>query len=226
VDFQWRGLYSNAVGETAYQGNFMARVLRIALLILLLAPSMAFAKSKLMEPAPDQSPKPEPGKALVVFLRPSFFGGGISSSIYDAPDGDTTFLGVLKYKDKVAVQMEPGVHRLMVVSENADFLDATLEADKTYYVLVKARPGGWKARFSLIPIHNRADAEYSLQSADFKEWNEATSFVVKTDKAEDWYQNNKASVEQKKADYLVKWEKMLPVDRAVLVLHPEDGVIQ
>lgn len=203
----------------------MSRLLRMVLLCLcLLSSPLSFAKSALMAPAADQNPMPEPGKALVVFLRPSFYGGAISSSVYDAPDGSTTFLGVLKYQDKLAVQFEPGQHRLMVVSENADFLDATLEAGKTYYVLVKARPGAWKARFSLIPIHNRADAEYSLQGAEFKKWNQGTHFVSKTPAAEDWYAQNKASIEEKKAGYLLKWEKMLPQDRAVLVLHPGDGV--
>ena len=32
------------------------------------------------------------------------------------------------------------------------------------------------------------------------------------------------SVEEKKADYLKKWNVMLPQDRAELVLHAEDGV--
>jgi hypothetical protein len=202
----------------------MARLLRFALLLLVLCSPAAFAKSKLMAPASDQEPKPAEGRALVVFMRPSFYGGAISSSIYDAPDGGTTFLGVLKHKDKIAVQMEPGVHRLMVIAENADFLDVTLEAGKTYYVLVKARPGVWKARFSLIPVHNRADAEYSLQMPDFAEWNQATSFVEKTSEADAWYEENKVSVEEKKSGYLVKWNKMLPEERAELVLHPEDGV--
>jgi hypothetical protein len=204
--------------------NLMARLLRFALLLLVLCSPAAFAKSKLMTPASQQEPKPAEGKALVVFMRPSFYGGAISSSIYDAPDGGTTFLGVLKYKDKVAVQMDPGVHRLMVIAENADFLDATFEAGKTYYVLVKARPGVWKARFSLIPVHNKADAEYSLQMPDFAEWTKGTSFVEKTGEADAWYEENKVSVEEKKTDYLVKWNKMLPEERAELVLNAEDGV--
>jgi hypothetical protein len=32
------------------------------------------------------------------------------------------------------------------------------------------------------------------------------------------------SVEEKKTDYLVKWNKMLPEERAELVLNAEDGV--
>lgn len=202
----------------------MTRLLRSALLLLVLFAPAAFAKSKLMAPAADQAPTPETGKALVVFLRPSFYGGAIASTVYDAPDGGDTFLGALSHKDKLAVQMEPGVHRFMVIAENADFLDATLEAGKTYYVLIKARPGVWKARFSLIPVHARADAEYSLQGAEFKEWDAATSFVEKTPAAEAWYAEHKASVDEKKADYLQKWNRMAAEDRAPLVLHAEDGV--
>jgi len=202
----------------------MLRVLRFALLLLLACAPAAFAKSKLMAPAADQAPKPEPGKALVVFLRPGFVGGAIASTVYDAPDGGDTFLGALSYKDKLAVQMAPGVHRLMVIAENADFLDATLEAGKTYYVLIRSRPGVWKARFSLLPMHNRADAEYNVLGADFTDWNAACSFVEKTPDADAWYAEHKASVDEKKAGYLEKWNRMAAEDRAVLVLQPEDGV--
>jgi hypothetical protein len=127
-------------------------------------------------------------------------------------------------KDKLAVQVEPGDHRFMVIAENADFLDARLEAGKTYYVLISPRPGVWKARFSLLPLHNKADAERSVQSEDFKSWMAATTFTEKTPAAETWYAENKASIDEKKADYLQKWNKMAAEDRAVLVLHPEDGV--
>ena len=205
----------------------MTRTLIRTLLIVLLAASpQAFARSNLMSPAADQAPKPQEGKALVVFLRPSAYGGGVSSTVYEAPDDGTTFLGAVESGDKLGVQMEPGDHRLMVIGENADFLDARLEAGKTYYVLVKVRMGAWKARFSLTPIHNDAAAQVNLQGADFKEWNGKTSFVEKSPEADKWFEANQASVEKKKAKYLEKWNRMLPVDRAVLVLHPQDGVAQ
>ncbi|MEH6416228.1 hypothetical protein [Pseudomonas sp. CGJS7] len=202
----------------------MSKLLRYALLLLLLCAPTAFAKSVKMPLAADQDPKPEAGKALVVFLRSSFVGSAISSSVYAAPDSDTRFLGVVQNKNKLAVQVEPGEHRFMVIAENADFLDAKLDAGKTYYVLISPRPGAWKARFSLLPIHNRADAEYSLLSDDFKKWTAAGKYVSMSPEAEAWYEANKASVAEKKADYLVKWNKMLPKDRAELVLHAEDGV--
>lgn len=202
----------------------MTRLLRCALLLLVLCSPAAFAKSKLMTAAADQNPKPAEGKAMVVFMRSSFVGSMIASSVYDAPDSGDTFLGVVNNKDKLAVQLDPGQHRFMVIAENADFLDATLEAGKIYYVLVSPRPGAWKARFSLFPIHNKADAEHSLQGEGFKKWMAATTYTEKTPAADAWYVENKASVDEKKADYLVKWNKMAPEDRAELVLHAEDGV--
>ena len=70
----------------------MTRLLRFALLLLLACAPAVHARSKLMAPAADQAPRPEPGKALVVFLRPSFVGGAIASTVYDAPDNGDTFL--------------------------------------------------------------------------------------------------------------------------------------
>jgi hypothetical protein len=202
----------------------MFRIARIAAVLLLLASPVAFAKSDLMTDAADQAPKPQDGKAMVVFLRPSFVGGAIASTVYDAPDGEDTFLGSVAHKEKLAYQAEPGHHRFMVIAENADFLDADLEAGKTYYVLIKPRMGVWKARFSLIPIHAGADAEYSLQKPEFHEWDTTTHFVEKAPAADAWYADHKASIDGKKADYLKKWNVMAPQDRAVLVLHGDDGV--
>ncbi|MFD0320539.1 MULTISPECIES: hypothetical protein [Lysobacter] len=202
----------------------MSKLLRYALLLSLLCSPVAFAKSVKMDPAADQNPKPEAGKALVVFLRSSFVGSAISSSVYEAPDSETRFLGVVQNKNKLAVQVEPGDHRFMVIAENADFLDAKVDAGKTYYVLISPRPGAWKARFSLLPIHNRADAKYSVQSADFTKWMASGQYVAINAEANEWYEKNKASVAEKKADYLIKWNKMAPADRQELVLHAEDGV--
>ena len=172
----------------------------------------------------DQQAKPEPGKALVLFMRPSSVGFAIASSVYDAPDEDTRFIGVVRSKQKMAYQAEPGMHRFMVIAENADFMDATLEAGKTYYVLIQPRMGVWKARFSLFPVHNHADPGDTLQNPDFAKWNAKTELVATSPAGLAWYEENKASVAEKKADYLTKWNRMLASDRAELVLHPHDGV--
>jgi hypothetical protein len=202
----------------------MFRNARLASALLLFLAFPALARDPLAVHAPDQQPKPEPGKALVVFMRPSSVGFAIASSVYDAPDADTRFIGVVRSKQKMAYQADPGVHRFMVIAENADFMDATLEAGKTYYVLIQPRMGVWKARFSLFPVHNHADPGDTLQNPDFAKWNAKTELVATSPAGLAWYEDNKASVAEKKADYLVKWNRMLDSDRAELTLHPHDGV--
>jgi hypothetical protein len=202
----------------------MFRNARLACVLLLCQSFAAVAKEPLAVHVADQQAKPEPGKALVLFMRPSSVGFAIASSVYDAPDEDTRFIGVVRSKQKMAYQAEPGVHRFMVIAENADFMDATLEAGKTYYVLIQPRMGVWKARFSLFPVHNHADPGDTLQNPDFAKWNAKTELVATSPAGLAWYEENKASVAEKKADYLEKWNRMLASDRAELVLHPHDGV--
>lgn len=206
--------------------------MRCALLMLLLAvcapmagvASPAFARHKLMDVAPEQNPVPEPGKALLVFVRASYYGAMFTASVFNAPDDGIEFLGAVDNHQKLAVQMQPGRHRLMVFDENADFLDAELVAGRTYYVLVSPRPGALSMRFSLFPLHNRTDAEYNVLGADFRKWTQAGRYVVRTPRADAWYAGNQRRIEQKKAAYLLKWNKMAPEDRALLVLNADDGV--
>lgn len=201
----------------------MTRTLRaFALLSLLFASTFAFA-AETGKFAENQSPVPEEGKALVIFIRSSFVGSAISASVYDAPETETKFIGIIQNKQRVAYQAEPGAHRFMVIAENADFADATLEAGKTYYVLVSPRMGMWKARFSLLPVRTDATAELNTQSEDFKKWMANTSLVDATDKNLAWYEKTKASIEEKKTDYSKKWAVMLPADKAELTINPQDG---
>lgn len=202
----------------------MIRKLRYALLSLLLLSSVAMAAKETGKYVENQKPVPEEGKALVIFLRSTQVGALISASVYDAPDAETKFIGIIQNGQRVAYQAEPGQHRFMVIAENADFMEATLEAGKTYYVLISPRPGAWKARFSLLPIHNDPKAEESLHSEDFKKWMAKTNLVENTDKTLAWYEETKPSIEEKKADYLKKWAVMAPDDKAQLTLKAEDGI--
>jgi hypothetical protein len=89
---------------------------------------------------------PSKGKALMVFLRPSRYGGKVPAILWrDGPE----FIGVLTWRTYLAIELDPGSHTFMVQSETGDFLEANLEADKTYFAVVRARPGWNRARFSL-----------------------------------------------------------------------------
>jgi hypothetical protein len=183
--------------------------------------------NKLMQPAAQQqAPQIEAGKAMLVILRPSRAGGAIAASVYDITGDATTLIGVLGPHDKIAYQVAPGPHRFMVVAENADFMDATFDAGKTYYAVLRARPGVWKARFSLLPIHATSADQYNLQSSDFQQWNADSEWVERTDRADAWFAANRASVEEKRNGYLAKWDRMAPNDKAELTMAAADGVAQ
>lgn len=201
----------------------MMRLLGWSVGLLLLA-GLGGCQSSMMTRADGPASTPAPGKALIVFLRPSTFGGAIQSSIYDTHEGEDTFIGIVSTKTKVAYEAEPGEHLFMVVAENADFMIAHLDAGKTYYALVSPRMGVWKARFSLLPIHNAADAKYSLQSDDFQKWTSRTDWMRTTPEALQWYREHAADIRNKKLDYLRKWDKADATQKAELTLLREDGV--
>lgn len=169
------------------------------------------------------TPQPTSDKALVIFMRPSRYGGGIQASVYDTSPGANQFIGIVSAKTKIGYLTSPGDHLFMVIGENADFMNADLEAGKAYYVLVSPRMGFWKARFSLLPIHNDASAKYSTKSPDFAEWQQETSFVRTTPGAEAWYQTHAADISAKQADYMKKWATASPEQKAELTLHRDDG---
>lgn len=199
------------------------RLIRWSMGLLLLA-GLTGCQSSLMTKAGGGEPRPEPGKALVVFMRPSSLGGAIQSSVYDTNDTADKFIGIVSSKTKIAYQADPGDHLFMVVAENADFMVAHLDAGKTYYTLVSPRMGVWKARFSLLPIHNRADAKYSMQSSDFREWMAKTDWVTVTPAAQQWYQEHAGDIKAKKYDYMRRWNSADAQQRAELTLPADDGI--
>lgn len=164
----------------------------------------------------------EQDKSQVVFMRSSFVGGAINSSIYDVTSGVPEFIGIVANDTKIAYKTTPGKHIFMVVSEAADFMEANIKAGKTYYSLVTPRMGFWKARFSLWPIKNDANAEYNLDSKDFKSWYMNTKLVENSDKSNLWFSKNKNSVASKYAEYWPVWLQKSVADKAKRTLMPED----
>jgi hypothetical protein len=90
------------------------------------------------------------GKALVTFMRPSFFGGAIQFGIWDSEN----FVGVLSAGSYVQYLAEPGEHVFLARAENWSYVKADLEGGKRYYVIGKVFPGIWKARVALDPVTN------------------------------------------------------------------------
>jgi len=104
----------------------------------------------------------------------------------------------------------------MVVGENADFMSANVEADKTYYVEVTPRMGAWKARFGIRAIH-RAEVE----GGRVDKWLAGCKWVSKNADSERWASENANSIEAKRAKYLPAWYEKAESDRPRL--EPDDG---
>jgi hypothetical protein len=193
-----------------------AETRRWAATVLLAAAALAGCsiRSDLMDPAGRDaaSVRPDPDKALVVFMRRGREAGAIQAVVYD---GDK-LVGVLSANTVVAYQTEPGKHLFMVVSEAADFLEATLLPGKTYYVRVVPRMGWWRARFSLEPVDARRHAR------DIPAWLRALRLVALNDAGRRWAVENDPSVIAKKNEYLPRW-RAKPEDKRP-ALRPGDGV--
>ena len=159
---------------------------------------------------------PVKGKSMVVFMRPSDFGGAIQSSVFEIKDETPELIGIVSANTMVSYQLEPGNHLFMVIGESADFMSAELLADKTYYALVTPRMGVWKARFSLKPIH-AAD----LGSEEFDDWFGQCGLMENTPASTAWAQENANSIFSKYTEYYADWLEKDESERPRLL--PEDG---
>ena len=175
--------------------------LTLILFVGLLLSGCAGSVKRMDVVSPDQiKTRPDSGKSMVVFMRPSGFAFGVQSSIFEVKDDQCVLIGIIAAKKKVSYQLGPGEHLFMVVGESADFMSAELEAGKTYYALVTPRMGAWKARFSLKPVHAG-----ELDTAQFKEWQEGCEWVIKTADSDDWARKNMTSIQSKREKSYEKW---------------------
>ena len=198
-----------------YKNRRFTLVFTLVLLGLVLSGCVTSSKMQIVPPERVASAADE-GKAMVVFMRPSNFGGVIQSSVFEIENGSPALIGIVSANTKVSYQLEPGSYLFMVIGESADFMSAELEANKTYYALVTPRMGFWKARFSLKPIHSA-----ELDSEEFKGWLEECDWVENTPASDAWARDNMNSINSKHIEYYADWMEKAISDRPKLL--PEDG---
>ena len=190
--------------------------------VILLALTLGFSgcagKIKHMNIAPIDKTieSPQNGKSKIVFMRPSTLGFAIQSSVFTINDNKPSIVGIVAAKKKVSYELDPGEHLFMVVGESADFMSATLEANKTYYALVTPRMGWWKARFSLKPIHAK-----ELDTKEFKEWLKNCQLLEISKGTQVWADKNSPSIQSKYNEYYKDWMEKEITERPILLL--EDG---
>lgn len=199
------------------------KMIAVALILVGFASGCA-TRSALVQTVDEPAHQVASGQAEIVFMRPSSYAAAVQASVYDVTDGQLEFIGIVSQGTRINFAVTPGERRFMVIAENADFMEAQLDGDKTYYALVAPRMGVWRARFSLLPVRKDPDARYSMLTPDFDRWLERTEWVEMAPAAQSWFQSNRSSIQSKKASYMERWNRMAPHDKEVLTLSPEDGV--
>ena len=196
----------------------MERTLRALLIGLLCVGAAACAGTvKNMRAVDSVNTAVAPNEAIVIFLRPSGRAYGVQSSVFEVsenPGRAATLVGIVAAKKKLAYRTTPGPHTFMIIGESADFMYADLEPGKTYYAIAEVRMGVWKARFSLQPVHAWDRGSLAGYLAD-------SSWVETTQDSLRWAQENAADIEEKRAEYYVKWMQKPAAERPML--RPDDG---
>lgn len=203
-----------------------ATIKQLLLITMLVALGGCMATGKYTNPAPETNYVIPADKSAIVFMRASAFGGAITSPLLKVDDeGNTEMVGILGPEEKMVYYTEPGENTFMIIGENADFIQANLEAGKAYYAIIRPRMGFWKARFSLTPFKaNPAKAEFNVNGEKIKEWSNACTYTVPNAKAESWHQSKKAELAGMYHEYMLRWQGKSDSDKELLTLSPEDGL--
>ena len=92
--------------------------------------------------------KPSEGKSMVYFVRTTSLGFLINFKYFD----NEKYLGKFNYGKYIAYECEPGKHLFWSKSENIDFIEAELEANKIYIIDSEPQMGAIKAGVKLVPF--------------------------------------------------------------------------
>ena len=182
--------------------RFHRCVLTVAVLTMLAAGCGNQLRGMRAVPAGQANVRPPADRAAVVFLRPSLTTGTHSASLFELrPGTEDRFVGILTAETQMVDYVPAGRTRFMVLGRGAEFLDAELQAGKTYVVALMPPPAGSSdSYFALVPVRGEARA------ASIRQCSESCTWVENTDQSRAWSQRTWYSIQAKKTAYLPKWE--------------------
>ena len=187
--------------------------------LVLLMPVLLAACGSGVKMTPSEPPQIRAGDSMVVFMRPSALGQVVASSVFDVTGPETKFVGLVNFGDKLAVPVKPGKYTYMVIGESADFMQAEVDAGKTYYAVVTPRMGVWKARFSFRPVRSG-----EIGGSEFAAWTAATKYVTNSAETQAWARDNANDINSKRNEYWPQWNSKPANERLLQTLKAEDGV--
>ncbi len=183
---------------------------------LVAALSACGSSSRYMQPQqPPLAVNPQPNQAVVVFLRPSNYGG---AAMFTVVDGQQRWLGDLNGRQYFVTTFPPGQHTFVVHAENNDMMQAELTAGRVYYVLISVRMGAWSARSSISALTPRREEWANLQ-----EWMNGST-QMRADMASAQAAMNPAELAQWIADAQQNFANYDQNERSIRILGPTDGV--
>jgi len=160
----------------------------------------------------DPISKPEPGKALVNFVRPSFFGKAVRVSLWD---GDK-LVGISYGKQAFQYECDPGNHLFIAWSEYKSPVEAELLPDHAYYIVLQIRMGVWRGRIHQVPVNKHHELW-----AQALEWQKTLpNFTFDRSTLAAMESENKQKIDE----YLTYYGNEVKGTKHMLVLRPEDGV--
>ena len=115
-------------------------------------------------------PAPE-GKSVVYFVRTSSLGFANSFAYFDS----TKFIGKFGAPKYLRYECNPGHHFFWAKSENVDFVDATVEEGKIYFIYVDADAGVEKPIVKLEPVDPK---NLDVMARIFKLMNKKSPVVI------------------------------------------------
>ena len=156
--------------------------------------------------------QPQPGKALIIFLRSSHsYSDSLATQLFD----DERYIGTSRPETLISYQAQPGKHLFIAMVDKVNFLSADLQAGKTYYVLVTFRGDAISQQFGLIP--QNGDIDERKINAMLKHFQAMAPTLAGLEYGETLQQE----VEAKKAEFLPLYEQR--GDKKI-VLKKESGV--
>jgi hypothetical protein len=187
----------------------MRQALKLAFILFLLLAIVSCAKKYMIQQSP--MAVPGQGKALVNFMRPSFFGKAVSVSLWD---GDK-LIGKIYGQQAFQYECEPGKHLFIAWSEYKSPVEAELLPDHAYYIVLRTRMGGWRARIHQVPINKNHELWQEAQ-----QWRQSLpNFTF--DPA--MISAMEAESRTKINEYMQYYEREVKGTKHVLYLRPEDG---
>ena len=162
------------------------------------------------------------GKARIVFFTPRTTAG----HVIDATNDDLILLGSPRGGEGLVHDIEPGEYLFMVSSENADFIRATLEPNRTYYALVQWRFGVVLVRYGLWPIRNGSQGDYPFESERVQGWLRNIDYVSAHEKYLNFWGGERymRGYQKQRDKYWPKWQEKSSEDKLSRTLLPKDGI--